>query len=235
MKKYLFPITAAVIAFVLSSATWALADEENCPGQWHPPPCGTPPPPKPVSDAQKAAARRLQFYYAGNVAFLSSLGVIGALVAGPIGAAGPAIAVPVASYKVWSWGTVVSDPWDDAFEQPYDGGHWYSAEELGLWYTDYESLNNLVWVAQALVYYADFVYVSANRATSCQMASVGCDSWQIDRAQWGLRQMGYVLAVSAYWHQIAAYEADYEGANPWLAVKFREIAEWDDWGAGEFQ
>jgi hypothetical protein len=106
---------------------------------------------------------------------------------------------------------------------------------LGLWYTNYDSLNNLVWVAQALIYYADFVYVSANRASSCQMAGVGCDGWQIDRAQWGLRQMGNILAVSADNHEWAAWEAEYEGADPELARKLREIAEWDRWGAGEFQ
>lgn len=225
-------ILCLAVLFYLASGAEA---QENCPLDWHPPPCGTPTPPKPVSDAQKAAARKLEFYYAGNVAFLTSLGIGAAVVAGPIGGAGPGIGAAVATYKAWSWGTVVSDPWDENFQQPYDGGHWYSADELGLWYTDYESLNNLVWVAQALLFYSDFVYVSANRATSCQMAGVDCDGWQIDRVQWGLRQMASVLAVSAYWHDYAAYEADAEGADPWLAIKLREIAEWDRYGAEVFQ
>jgi hypothetical protein len=231
-------IGGLVLTFLILNSQFSISaaqDDENCPGQWHPPPCGTPTPPKAVSDAQKAAARKLQFYYAGNVAFLTSLGIGGAVVAGPIGGAGPGIGAAVATYKAWSWGTVVSDPWDENFQQPYDGGYWYSPEELGLWYTNYDSLNNLVWVAQALIYYADFVYVSANRATSCQMAGVGCDSWQIDRAQWGLRQMGNVLAISRDNHEWAAWQAEYEGAYPELVRKFREIAEWDNWGAGEFQ
>jgi hypothetical protein len=193
-------------------------------------------PPKPaIRQAKKDAARKLQFYYAGNVAFLTSLGIGAGVVAGPIGAAGPGIGAAVATYKAWSWGTVVSDPWDENFQQPYDGGAWPSPEELGLWYTNYDSLNNLVWTAQTLVFYADFVYVSANRATSCEMAGVDCFGWQVDRVNWGLSQMGNVLAISRDNHEWAAWQAEYEGADPELARKLREIAEWDNWGAGEFQ
>lgn len=214
-------------AYVACKDWW---DEDCC--RWFKPELCEP---NVIDKAKKDAARRLQFYYAGNVAFLSSIGVIGGLVAGPIGAAGPAIGASVATYKAWSWGTVVSDPWDENFQQPYYGGYWYSAEELGLWYTNYASLNNLVWVAQAIIFYTDFVYVSANRATSCQMAMADCFEWQKQRADWGLNQMAYVQWVSAYWHEYAAWEAEYEGADPELARKFREIAEWDRYGAEVFQ
>jgi hypothetical protein len=44
-----------------------------------------------------------------------------------------------------------------------------------------------------------------------------------------------VLAISRDNHEWAAWQAEYEGADPELARKFREIAEWDNWGAGEFQ
>lgn len=196
---------------------------------WEPEKC-----PPAVKQKQKDAARRLQFYYMGNVAFLSSLAIGAGVVAGPIGAAGPGIAAAVASYKAWSWGTVVSDPWDERYQEAYGGMEWPSPDMFGLWYTNYESLNNLVWVTQALVYYADFVYVSANRTTSCQLVGNGCADWQRDRVNWGLSQMGNVLAISRDNHEQAAWDASNEG-NPDLARKLWEIAEWDNWGAGEFQ
>lgn len=196
---------------------------------WQPEKC-----PDPIKKAKKDAARGLQFYYAGNVAFLTSLGIGAGVVAGPIGAAGPGIAAAVATYKAWSWGTVVSDPPDDQYQIPYDGRSWPSIEELGLWYTDYDSLNNLVWVAQAIVFYADFVYVSANRVTSCQQAGDGCAEWQQQRVDWGLNQMGNVLALSRDNHEWAAWDAWNEG-NPELAQKFWEIADWDNYGAEVFQ
>ncbi len=80
MKKFLFPIVGAIIAFVLSSAIDAEA--QNCPLDWHPPPCGKPPEPvkSPLIDIIKQAAKYHQEYAAqiwGMVAASTCVGTVG--------------------------------------------------------------------------------------------------------------------------------------------------------------
>jgi hypothetical protein len=83
MKKFLFPIVGAVIAFILASVLPAAdAEAQNCPQDWHPPPCGTPPAPvkNPLIDVIKQAAKYHQEFGVqlwGLVATSSCAGSVG--------------------------------------------------------------------------------------------------------------------------------------------------------------
>jgi hypothetical protein len=118
------------------------------------------------------------------------------------------------------------DPWDPLFNEPY-AGIWPSLESLGIyWYpTQSEFMNALAGNIQRLFSLGDFVYVTANRVSSCQMAGSDCAEWQQDRLDWGLQQFGATLndAGGNLWGIAWVLENHYHADPLWVA-KIRELA-----------
>jgi hypothetical protein len=128
-----------------------------------------------------------------------------------------------------------ADPWDAQYNEPYDGV-WPSMESLGIydWYpTESEFMNNLATNIQRLVFLGDFIYVTANRVSSCEMAgNWDCAQWQQWRLDWGLSQFGVWLndAAENLWGIAWVLEYHY-GADPDLVAKIRELAASEQWTA----
>jgi hypothetical protein len=128
-----------------------------------------------------------------------------------------------------------ADPWDPHFNEPYEG-IWPSFESLGIyqWYpTQSEFMNAVAGNIQRLVSLGDFIYVTANRVSSCQMAgNWDCAEWQQYRLDWGLVQFGMSLndAAENLWGIAWVLENQYR-ADPALVAKIRELAATEQWAA----
>jgi hypothetical protein len=129
------------------------------------------------------------------------------------------------------------DPWDPEYNQPYDGV-WPSLESLGIyeWYpTESEFMDNLAGNIQRIEFLGDFIYVTANRVSSCQMAEDwDCAEWQQWRLDWGLGQFGIELndAAGNFWG--IAWLLEYNGVDPVLVANIRELAATEQWAAGGY-
>lgn len=195
---------------------------------WTPEGCAAPTPPPVVPDAKKQLAKAKRDYY-DSAAYGFNLIMGGTC--------------PWLPYTKWVCGSatfmwanalqfskdqqkIVTDPWDPDYWQPYDAP-WPSAESLGLWYTDSGTLNNLLWYSQAIAQAADFIYVSANRASSCAMANEqDCFDWQSQRVNDGLWWLGYWMnewGNEAWW---LAWESENNGEyqNPYFVDMVRDAA-----------
>ena len=125
--------------------------------------------------------------------------------------------------------------WDPNFLDPYNGMPWPSAESLGLSYTSDYYLNNLVGDIQGVIQMADFVYVEANRASSCDMANVDCGGWHRERVDYGLWMLGWYMndASGNLWG--VAWELEQQGADGNLVAKVREMAQVSSDSGWEYQ
>jgi hypothetical protein len=126
------------------------------------------------------------------------------------------------------------DPWDPEYNQPYEGV-WPSLESLGIyeWYpTESEFMDNLAGNIQRIEFLGDFVYVTANRVSSCQMAGDwDCAEWQQWRLDWGLGQFGIELNAAAENLWGIAWVLEYNGVDPALVAQIRELASIEQWAA----
>jgi hypothetical protein len=101
------------------------------------------------------------------------------------------------------------------------------------WYpTESEFMDNLAGNIQRIEFLGDFVYVTANRVSSCQMAGDwDCAEWQQWRLDWGLSQFGIELndAAGNLWG--IAWVLEYNGVDPALVAQIRELASTEQWAA----
>jgi len=126
-----------------------------------------------------------------------------------------------------------TDPWDDYYYVPYEG-YWPSLESIGFTEAiDDRYQAGLAYNAQEIVSLGDFIYVSANRASSCDMAGADCGGWQADRAAWGVRELGYRLddAASNLW--VIAWEMEQIGAATDIVSSLRDLASISSWAGSE--
>ncbi len=128
---------------------------------------------------------------------------------------------------------IYNDPWDGAYCETYNGN--WPALDSDVWPTESGYLNNLANNIQRLDFFSDFIYVSANRASSADQAGSNCGDWQRYRVTWGLEQFGYELneAGNNLWG--VAWELEYwYGADPEVVQLIRDVASGSQWAAGEF-
>lgn len=233
-------LVLAGLAICLFLATPEAQGQENCPLDWHPPPCG--PPPK-VSPHVKAAAKQNSMLQQE----LRSYALMFSAVSCPAAALGEKrLQAACASSGVLAGAAqvakdrqdrIVNDPpvpWP-IFEYAYDG-RVLSAEELGLaeflvvWDTEY--LRNIVYLVSMVDFLGDFIAVAIDRANSCYSDENGqshlCYIWQFQRAVDGIQDLGEVFEALAYnfWYH-AYYDMTPligDGVNPAFVDLLNQMA-----------
>jgi hypothetical protein len=130
------------------------------------------------------------------------------------------------------------DPWDNLWWQDYEGMGLPSLESVGIvggysgwWWTD-RLIDDALWG----VYYADFIYVTANRLSTCyQLGYLDICARQKYRADWGFAQLGYVTRdVAVNLRAITdAVEAEVGGGD--LVSVLDDVSDVTDWVGWEFQ
>jgi len=240
-------VVFASTLFVLSSAMEA--DAQNCPLDWHPPPCGNPP--KPVSDPKKVAAKKASDYHAKAIEGLTAWTSVAcaaeklgyaparaACVAGGM-ALGAALAAKAKEDRI------VNDPFDPNYWELY-GGRWSSYDELGLsgWLAIDNSprASNIAALVQTIELLGDRVAVSVDRVMSCIQAGIdmqwyqGCEVWQQSWVEQNLRWFGaYYVELGRNFADLAYELEQYYGVNDQQLIHMlHEGAAWFNWAGVEF-
>lgn len=131
------------------------------------------------------------------------------------------------------------DPWDDLWWQDYEGGAWPSAESLGVGYTGYYWVDNLIGDVQAALYFSDFTYVTANRLNTCYQV-LGLDgpldtcARQKARVDWGFYMLGWYTRDSVGNLRAIADDLEQGGGDGNLISVLRDVANVNDWVGSEF-
>jgi hypothetical protein len=250
MQRFLFPliglILGAIIAFALSAIP---VQAENCPNDWHEPPCG--PPPK--VDQRKKDVAQAAVNYHQNAALPIVIWEEVACNAAYLGykparlACAGAKMTRIANERAEAaQQRIVNDPYDPAFEYAYEG-RWLSYEDLGLWdFIETSEHHYLAYAAaehiQAIEMLGDFIGVSIDRANSCYGDENGvshlCYIWQMERANVGIIWLGQRLQALATVETYIADELEPEignGVNGDLLYLFDEFAAWTWWAGEEHQ
>jgi hypothetical protein len=254
-KRIKDKLLLAVFVLLTMVGIEATAEAQNCPLDWHPPPCGNPP--EPVKKEKKRAAEMARNYHTSAIWFFTTWSSVAcgadklgykpakaACVAGGMGLSAAAAAAVRED-------RIASDPFDPQYQELYTG-RWLSYDDLGL--TGWLELAgdgpgvgafwNMAEHMQAAEMLGDRVAVSFDRAMSCYSAGIelryylGCEHWQSQWTDDNLRWLGerYVaLANSFRWaaQELTPYIGD--GVNPELVNDLYIEAAWLEWAGWEFQ
>ena len=212
----LFCLVACAIA-----ASAGAQDYGNCPNQWHPPPCGTPPQRVAVSPEMKNRAAIWSQVLNAGIIYLQPLIILqgaqcivnGSDKNGDSCAWALMLAAAQRGLEIGKhWADAyVKDPFDEYYGYPYAPQFYDPVSQLGSpdcaqdgsWPRDLCAWAN----AQTQHIYAfwEAAYVSANRAQSC--ATVGnddCFFWQKARMHWFIWAAGVHTGYLAYGLAITA-------------------------------
>ena len=167
------------------------------------------PNPPVVSDQKKATARAAADALRNSRDLFTFIGLLAAAVGQVPDTIVAGALATIAGRMAEGQDKVAADPWDPDYASPYDGGSWPGP--VADWGDD-PYLNNMIGTTRAIEFYADFIYVSANRASSCMMAGADCAGWQINSVNYGLWYLGWYLndAASNLW--VVAWEAEQRGS-----------------------
>ena len=104
---------------------------------------------------------------------------------------------------------IINDPFDPDFNSPWDV-RWREP----VYWTGNQTVNELIDAARWMSSMGDYVYNSANRATSCSMVGADCYDWQAARTMDGLRALGHWQKWAAGHLNILANELPYLDGHP---------------------
>jgi hypothetical protein len=232
----------------------ATAEAQNCPMDWHPPPCGIPP--QPVKDQKKIAAQAASDYHAKAMEFFSAwmavtcaadkLGYAPAKAGCAAGGMGLAAAAAAKARE----DRIVRDPFDPNYWEIYNG-RYLSYDELGM--SEFLALADgpgagSMWAiaehVQVMEMLGDRIGVAFDRVMSCYQAGIdlqwylGCEVYQQNWLDENMHYFGErYLALGLHFYALAAELEQYigDGINPAFVELLYEGSAWFSWAGGEFQ
>jgi len=245
MKPTILFLSCLVALLILSSE----ASAQNCPNDWHRPPCGDPQPT--ITAQKKAAARKASDYHAHSIEGLTvwtsvscaadKLGYAPARAACVAG--GMALATAIAAKAKED--RIVNDPFDPNYWELYEG-RWLSYDDLGLsgWLAlaDDGRTQNIADLVLTMELLGDRVAVSVDRVMSCIQAGIdlqwylGCEVWQQNWVDQNLRWYGEYYTILGQNFADMAYELEqYYGVDDQELIHLlHEGAAWYNWAGVEF-
>jgi len=184
-KRIKDKLLLAVFVLLTMVGIEATAEAQNCPLDWHPPPCGIPPEPKAVqSPEQKQRTKKWVERIDQATFYVDSLAAVSAVYCAASSesdmCANTRMYISIAvGLRVARWWINLTDPFDPQYGVPYDPPFpdlGLSCEtNLGCWINE-----RLGSVAQFL----DGVYTSMNRSQSClDLGRDDCFEWQKKRME----------------------------------------------------